>query len=138
MANIFKLAKSIRRKHPKMDWQDAIQKAKKPARKKSKKAKNRQTGTSSRPADQRRHARRPGKRKSKGGSTYYERRKNRSDVPGQLTGISAAALTGALKKRLKVKEEKLVVLKYRAIGKRLKKKYQTKITETKSALARLG
>lgn len=28
----------------------------------------------------------PGKRKSAGGSTYYEYRKNRSDMPGRLTG----------------------------------------------------
>lgn len=39
-----------------------------------------QVGTSRKPYDKRRHALAPGKRRSKSGHIYYERRKNRSDV----------------------------------------------------------
>lgn len=47
-----------------------------------------QTGTSSRSRDKLVKAKPPGKRRSKGGKTYYEYRKNRSDMPGKLTGMS--------------------------------------------------
>ena len=46
---------------------------------------SRQTGTSNTRADQMRKAKPPGKRKSASGRTYYEYRKNRSDVPPGLT-----------------------------------------------------
>lgn len=75
-------------------------KAKKPAAKKSaaKKTTNTyQTGSSNKLYDSRKKAQSPGKRVSKGGanqygvskggSVYYERRKNRSDMPGSLTGL---------------------------------------------------
>lgn len=48
----------------------------------------RQTGTSNKVADKRKKAKAPGKRKSATGKTYYERRKNRSDKPGSILGIS--------------------------------------------------
>lgn len=48
---------------------------------------NRQTGRSSRMHDRRKTAKSPGKRRSKSGKLYYERRKNRSDKPGSLEGI---------------------------------------------------
>lgn len=51
-----------------------------------KKKKPYQTGTSHKAFDSMRSARAPGKRKSASGKTYYERRKNRSDMPGKLTG----------------------------------------------------
>jgi hypothetical protein len=38
-----------------------------------------QSGTSRKPYDKRRHALAPGKRRSKTGHIYYEKRKNRSD-----------------------------------------------------------
>jgi hypothetical protein len=137
MANIFVEAKRYQRKHPRIDWQECIQRVKKKTRRKGKKAKNRQTGTSNKPADQRRTAKKPGKRKSKSGSPYYERRKNRSDVPGQLTGMSAAKLSGELVRRYKEKINRTVVLKYNATKKPLKKRYQKIITSTKAALRRL-
>lgn len=75
-------------------------KAKKPKAKKTetKKATSTyQTGSSNKLYDSRKKAQGPGKRVSKGGanqygvskggSVYYERRKNRSDMPGSLTGI---------------------------------------------------
>jgi len=46
----------------------------------------RQTGSSSSVRDRARKALAPGRRVSKTGSVYYERRKNRSDKPGQLAG----------------------------------------------------
>ncbi len=46
----------------------------------------RQTGSSSSIRDRARKALSPGRRVSKTGSVYYERRKNRSDKPGQLAG----------------------------------------------------
>lgn len=52
------------------------------------KAASRQTGSSSAKYDKKRKAKPPGKRKSKRGKIYYERRKNRSDKPKTLTGIA--------------------------------------------------
>jgi hypothetical protein len=46
----------------------------------------RQTGASSTAKDRARKALAPGRRVSKTGGVYYERRKNRSDKPGQLMG----------------------------------------------------
>lgn len=48
----------------------------------------RQTGSSSAAKDRARKALPPGRRVSKSGSVYYERRKNRSDKAGQLLGGS--------------------------------------------------
>lgn len=56
-----------------------------------------QTGRSNKTADRQRKARKPGKRKSKSDSTYTERRKNRSDMPGKLTGLDKR-LEQAIKK----------------------------------------
>lgn len=53
-----------------------------------------QTGHSSKKMDERLHAKQPGKRivKGSGGKkhAYYEYRKNRSDMPGKLTGVKQA------------------------------------------------
>lgn len=46
----------------------------------------RQTGTSKLTRDLKKQALPPGRRISKAGNVYYERRKNRSDKPGQLAG----------------------------------------------------
>lgn len=46
----------------------------------------RQTGSSKLTRDLKKRALAPGRRISKSGSVYYERRKNRSDKPGQLAG----------------------------------------------------
>lgn len=48
---------------------------------------NRQTGSSRSSVDRTKKAKSPGKRRSKGGNVYYERRKNRSDKPGTLLGV---------------------------------------------------
>jgi hypothetical protein len=57
------------------------------AKKSSRKKNYTQRGTSSTRVDKKKRAKRPGKRKSATGKIYYERRKNRSDKPGSLTGI---------------------------------------------------
>jgi len=46
----------------------------------------RQTGSSKLTRDLKKRALAPGRRVSKAGNVYYERRKNRSDKPGQLAG----------------------------------------------------
>jgi hypothetical protein len=115
VAQISKRAKAIRK--PGQSWQSAIKQAsrevmahkpakKKPARKKRRKvgatktaAKYRQTGSSTKHRDKMFRAKAPGKRKSASGKVYYERRKNRSDVPGTLTGISVGAMRSEMKRR---------------------------------------
>lgn len=95
MANIFKEAKKVQRAHPRMTWQQAIQAASKKhnrvgaVKRKKPKTKFRQTGSSNKGADSQRRAKPPGKRRSASGRVYYERRKNRSDKPGLLTGVRA-------------------------------------------------
>jgi hypothetical protein len=97
---ISKRAKAIQRESPNKSWKACIKQAsaeyrsnKKVGAKKSKskkKTKFRQTGTSNKKNDRERKARPPGPRIPKGGKkvTYTERRKNRSDVPGSLTGTA--------------------------------------------------
>lgn len=63
----------------------------------SQKPKPKQRGTSNLEADKRRKAKAPGKRKTESGSTYYESRRNRSDIPGTMAGI------GSINKDLKQK-----------------------------------
>lgn len=91
---------------------------------KKKAVKNRQTGTTTKKLDKQRSALPPGKRKSRTGRTYYERRKNRSDAQNSLTGIKKGVeeqLQKALWKYEKaktVKETKAAreqIKKYRAI-----------------------
>ncbi|CAK0746728.1 hypothetical protein CCP1ISM_250002 [Azospirillaceae bacterium] len=86
-----------------------------------------QTGKSNKKNDQERKAKKPGVRKTKTGSTYIERRKNRSDMPGKLTGYDRK-LEEAIKKvayidnqieelQKKIKDSKSSAIKqsYRAI-----------------------
>lgn len=136
MANIFKEAKKYQRKHPRVDWQQCIQHVKKKTRKKSKPVKNRQTGRSNKAADRQRHARRPGIRKSKSGNTYYERRKNRSDVPGMLTGVSERQMKTVLKERYKERLGKVLVRKSFS-GKRDARKLGKQATEIKRSIRKL-
>lgn len=101
-------ARQIRRSGEK--WTSAVKRASKlvpslsPSKKsaskkvgaKKKKPKSRQTGTSNRRRDLELTAKSPGKRMVKSGKkshAYYERRKNRSDKPGHLTGMNGGAAT---------------------------------------------
>lgn len=91
---ITKEAKKIRAANKNISWREAIKKASKKynagaiGKAKTKKDYH-QTGKSYINYDRFFKAKPPGKRKSKSGNIYYERRKNRSDVPGKLTGLGA-------------------------------------------------
>lgn len=128
MANVFKEAKKYQRKHPRTPWQDCIAKVSK---------RHRQTGRSNKKRDRARTAKPPGIRRSKTGRVYSERRKNRSDAPGKLSGLSEAKLTSELKGRIKEKINNAVVKKYNATKKRTKKFWQTVITTSKQRLNKL-
>lgn len=92
---ISKRAKQISRLHKNKSWKDCIYLASKEykAGKLGAKDKDRQTGQSIEFIDKRKRAKAPGKRivmHPDGSRTvYYERRKNRSDKPGTLTGIGS-------------------------------------------------
>lgn len=142
--NVFVKAKAYQRNHPRTAWQDCI-KAVSGKRKKrkvgsvAKKKKYRQTGSSNRKADRERSARKPGPRIPAGGDhvTYHERRKNRSDVPGMLTGLTTGQLLAAARKKLVVQEDNMVLRKYHATGKRVKKKIQKGIIEVRRKIRKL-
>ena len=113
-------------------------KAKKPTAKKTavKKTSTYQTGTSNKLYDSMKKAKGPGKRVSATGGVYYERRKNRSDMPGSLTGI------GALKKSaISDCTNKLGILHAKKImepTKRGKAKLQKQIVEVNKKIKQLG
>lgn len=107
-----------------------------PAKKKA--AKRYQTGTSKIAADRMRKAKPPGKRTSASGRPYTERRKNRSDMPNKLTGVSAASLVSELRMRLKDNLGKQLVRREMATTKRDKRKVSKQISETKSRLRKLA
>lgn len=143
-------AKQLRKKHPNSKWTSLIKKAgaeyrngklgsatrKKVAKKK--RSPNRQTGTSSTVYDKRRSARAPGKRRSASGRSYTERRKNRSDAPGKLTGVSASTLKSELKNRYKESLGKQLVRRELAPNKRARKKVQKQVLATKLQLRKLN
>jgi hypothetical protein len=96
-------AKQLRRKNSRLTQTEAIKKAAKEYRagklgkvsKKKAPAKRkkpvRQKGSSNRLRDMQRKAKPPGIRRSKKtGRKYFENRKNRSDLPGKLTGFTNA------------------------------------------------
>lgn len=95
-------AKQLRRKNSRLTQAEAIKKAaqeyragklgKVPKKKAPAKRKKpvRQSGSSDRFRDIQRKAKPPGTRRSKTGRKYFERRKNRSDAPGKLTGFTNA------------------------------------------------
>jgi hypothetical protein len=145
---ISKRAKQIRAKKPGMKWQSAIKQASKelrgkaPKKKAAKKRKvsSHQTGKSSTLHDERFAAKAPGKRivkTAKGSHVYYERRKNRSDKPGSLSGITASRLKSELKQRLEDKLGKTFVQKSNATTKRVKNKLQKVITATRREIKKL-
>lgn len=94
-------AKRLQKKdHSRHAWSQYIKEAGKAYRAKGhkkvgapKKVKYRQTGKSNKKRDVQRKAKAPGKRTVNKGKrsehTYTERRKNRSDMPGQLTGAAS-------------------------------------------------
>jgi hypothetical protein len=113
-------------------------KAKKPAAKKpaAKKATTYQTGTSNNLYDKMKKAKGPGKRVSADGNVYYERRKNRSDMPGSLTGIGALKKTALSDCQYKL--GKLHTAKLQETTKRGKAALQKQITEVNKKVKQLG
>lgn len=143
--NVFTKAKAYQRKHPRIEWQECIRRVSKKKRKKigAAKSSNRQTGKSKKSRDVLFTARKPGARIPRGGKkvTYYERRKNRSDQPGKLTGIGSMTtgqLLAAARKKENEKIDKLVLRKFHSSSKRDKRKMQKQITELKASVRRLS
>jgi hypothetical protein len=102
----------------------------------AKKAKVYQTGGSVSSYDKKKKAKGPGKRVSVSGGVYYERRKNRSDMPGSILGI------GALKKSAisdcTAKLGTLHAKKLMEPTKRGKAKLQKEITAVNKKIKQLG
>jgi hypothetical protein len=90
-----------------------------------------QRGTSNKLIDSKRKAKAPGKRTSATGRKYHETRKNRSDVPGTLTGIGSIKID--LKRKLAMAQLKLALL----VGKLAETKQLATATKSKSAKASL-
>ena len=135
LAKIRARAKALQRKNKNLKWIPAIKKASVELRKEKKIGV--QTGSSNKKIDRSKKAAKPGKRKSASGKVYYERRKNRSDVPGTLTGVSEAKMIGAIRARVEEKMGKAYVARDNAKLKRDKKTYQKVITECKVKLRKL-
>lgn len=137
-------AKHLRRLHPGTKWITAVKKAGAEYRAgkigkaaKKKKTDYRQTGTSSKSHDEQRKAKPPGKRKSRSGKTYYERRKNRSDKPGTLTGVTTGSLSSELKNRLKGKLGRELVAIETATTRTAWHRAKKRAAETKKELRKL-
>lgn len=135
LAKIRARAKALQRKNKNLKWIPAIKKASVELRKEKKIGV--QSGSSNTAIDKKKKAKAPGKRKSVTGKTYYERRKNRSDKKGTLTGVSEAKMIGAIRARVEEKMGKAYVARDNAKLKRDKKTYQKVITECKVKLRKL-
>ena len=117
---------------------------------------NRQTGKSNKSRDEMRAARRPGARIPAGGKkvTYYERRKNRSDRPGHLTGVTTkskshtdynkpevnitiGSLKGALKRKLKARLANQLLQRETAGTRKAYNRARKAVTNTKAELRQL-
>lgn len=114
-------AKKIRKAKPGMKWTSAIKQASRDYRTGklgSAKPARWQTGSSTKKYDEQRKAKKPGKRKTAHGTVYTERRKDRSDMPGKLTGVSTASLASELKKRKREQLAKALLAKDQATNRR--------------------
>lgn len=139
LTKIINCARQLKKQKPGAKWTNLVKQAGAEYRagrlgaatkKVSAKKKFRQTGTTNKKNDQARKAKRPGVRTSSSGVRYTERRKNRSDVPGSLTGsglrsevktkLSNALLAHELATTIKAtKEARQRIIKYRKILKSL-------------------
>lgn len=134
IVKISKRAKAIQRANKNKAWKSCIKQASTEYRAgklgtTATATKYRQTGSSVKKYDRLKKAKPPGKRKSATGKTYYERRKNRSDVPGSLSGAKKV-LRDAAKERLKA----ALLAKEMATTKMLKRYFSKKIREAKADL----
>lgn len=87
-----------------------------------------QTGGSNKRRDKMVRAKTPGKRKSAGGSIYYERRRNRSDMPGKLLGVKLIKLP----KRPKRSASTAQMEKYVDLVRSIKKENERRISLAKT------
>lgn len=137
-------AKQLKKLHPNSAWKSLIKKASveyragKLGATATKRPAYRQTGSSDKAADRKRTALAPGKRKSRSGVTYYERRKNRSDMPGKLTGFSNQGLKSELTKRIKDKLALALLRRDMALSKRVRKMWAEKVRGYKAELKRIS
>jgi len=144
LEKIQKEAKKIRAKNKNIAWTAAIKKASENLRKNGQigkekvKDKTRQTGSSVKHYDEMKNALPPGKRKSATDKIYYERRKNRSDKPGSLTGVGEAKLMSELKKKIGQDLGTAYVLRDFAKTKKMKNAYNKKITILRAKLRKLS
>lgn len=131
-------ARQLKKKKPGAKWVNLVKQASKEYNAGSLgKSSTRQTGRSNKRKDSQRKAKAPGKRKSASGNTYIERRKNRSDAPGKLTGVSAGSLKGELVRRKKDELGRLLLQRDLQTGVVKKRKLSKKITAKRSELKRL-
>lgn len=144
MANTLKKitarAKQLRKKHPNTAWKNLVKQAGREYRTGKlgpTKKKYYQRGSSVKSFDAALKAKKPGKRKSASGKTYYERRKNRSDMPGQLTGASVSQLKSELKNRLEDQLGKQLVRREMAPTKTRRRKVNKQVVETRRKLKKL-
>lgn len=96
-----------------------------------------QTGSSSKYYDEAKKAKLPGKRKSASRKIYFENRKNRSDMPNSLTGISQAKLMGEIRQRVEGTMGKAYVDLNKATKAAEKKALKKIISECKIKLRKL-
>lgn len=137
-------AKALKKSHPNTKWVNLVKKAgvEYRAGKIGKvSSASRQTGKSNSTRDKALKAKAPGKRvvKYAGGKStvYYERRKNRSDKPGSLTGISNSRLIGEVKARIEGNLAKKMVKHYLETSKIKKRQIAKEIQILKSELKRI-
>lgn len=160
LSKIVARAKQLRKAHPGKSWKACVAQSsaeyrrgafgyvakKKPAAKKKVVKHYRQTGSSDTKRDAERSARKPGKRKSAQGNTYYEYRKNRSDVPGKLTGapnkdkllqITDASLKKVLRDRMLTKLGALLLKRDITTSRRDKRKLSKEISIIRAEIKKL-
>ena len=140
MANALKKittrAKQLRESHPNTEWKLLVKRAAAELRKGKKTFPQR--GTSNEEIDRARKAKPPGYRKSASRKKYFESRKNRSDAPGKLTGVSLTSLKAEARRKINEKIDKLVVKKFRETKKRVRAKIQKEISAAKAELKKFS
>ncbi len=108
-----------------------------PKKKAAKPVKIYQRGSSNKKRDEERKAKAPGKRTSATGRQYTERRKNRSDMPGQMTGTVSGAKS-FIAKWHKDMLAKALLKKELATTKRDRKQWATKASHLKKEIKKFS
>lgn len=134
-------AKQLQKKKPGAKWTNLIKEAGREYRAgklgSTVKKKVWQTGKSVKKNDEDRKAKKPGVRKSASGKRYTERRKNRSDLPGKLSGITTGSLSRELINRKRDQLARALLQKETATTRKSFKNASNRVTELKAALRKL-